>query len=80
MLDYHIDKFKLSYKGPILFLELLSFLSHEFLDIIVLFIGYFKFVVEFGELFPSMFDFFLERQVLAFDLIFFFHSFCILNV
>ena len=75
MLNDHVDKFKFSHKWPILFLELLSFLSHEFLDIIVLFVGYFEFVVEFGELFPSMLNFFLQRQVLTFDLIFFFHSF-----
>ena len=41
MLDDHIDKFELPNKRAVFFFQLLSFLGHKLLDVVVLFIGNF---------------------------------------
>ena len=41
MLDDHIDKFELTNKRAVFFFQLLSFLGHKLLDVVVLFIGNF---------------------------------------
>ena len=48
MFDDHVDKFKLSNKGTVLLFEFFPFLGHELLDIVILFIGDFKFVIDLG--------------------------------
>lgn len=73
MLNYHINKFKLSDQGSVLFLQLLSFLGHKFLNVIVLFICNFEFVVNFSELLTSVFDLFLQRKILFINVLHFNH-------
>lgn len=73
MLNYHINKFKLSDQGSVLFLQLLSFLGHKFLNVIVLFICNFEFVVNFSELLTSVFDLFFQRKILFINVLHFNH-------
>jgi hypothetical protein len=56
--DDHVDEFELSDDGAVLFLEFLSLLDHELLDVVVGLVGGFEFVVYFCELFAAVFDLF----------------------
>ena len=56
MLDDHVNEFKFANKRPVFLLKFLPFLSHKLLNVIVLFIGDFEFIVNFGKLFPSVLD------------------------
>lgn len=54
VLYYHIDKFEFSHDWSVLLLELFSLLDHEFLDVVIAFVGSFEFIVDFCQLFASM--------------------------
>jgi hypothetical protein len=71
----HVGFFELFDKQSILLLEFLALLSHTLLNIGVLLVGGFEFVVEFFELGSPVFDLFLKREVFIFDLVLLVDSF-----
>ncbi len=60
MFNNHVDKFELSDQRSVFLFKFFSFLCHELLNIVVLFIRNFKFVVDLLKLFTSVFDLLLE--------------------
>lgn len=69
VLDDHIHQLQLSHNRSVFLLELLPFLDHELLDVVVSLVGQLQLVIDLRKLLFSMLDLLLQGHVQSSDIL-----------